>query len=114
MKTSAGQCEGLRTGAPTYTSALSFLLASGTGSAQLTTADIVGTVTDQTGAVIPNASVKLLNLETHDQRTASSNVNGDFQFTLLPVGHYSVSIAFAGFKTEPTTNLVVEAGDRAR
>lgn len=82
--------------------------------AQLTTADIVGTVTDATGAVIPNASVTLLNLDTHDQRTATANGSGDYQFALLPVGHYSVTIKAPGFKTSTTPNLAVEAGDRAR
>jgi hypothetical protein len=82
--------------------------------AQVTTADILGTVTDSTGAVIPNASVTLLNLDTHDQRTATANGSGDYQFTLLPVGRYSVTIKAPGFKTSTTNNLAVEAGDRAR
>ena len=82
--------------------------------AQVTTADILGTVTDPTGAVIPNASVTLLNLDTHDQRSAVANGSGDYQFTLLPVGHYSVTVKAPGFKTSNTANLAVEAGDRAR
>ncbi|ADW70986.1 TonB-dependent receptor [Granulicella tundricola] len=82
--------------------------------AQLTTADILGTVTDATGAVIPNATVVLTNVETHDQRTATSNGSGDYQFTLLPVGRYTVTTKSSGFKTATTNNLAVEAGDRAR
>jgi len=81
--------------------------------AQLSTADIVGTVTDSTGALVSKATVTLLNLDTHDQRVAVSNDSGDYQFSLLPVGHYSVTAKMAGFKTT-TTNLAVEAGDRAR
>jgi hypothetical protein len=82
--------------------------------AQLSTADIVGTVTDSLGAVIPQASVTLTNLGTQDKRVAQSNASGDFQFTLLPVGHYSVTVRAKGFKTSTTNNLSVEAGDRAR
>ena len=82
--------------------------------AQTTSADIVGTVTDSTGAVIPNANVTLVNLDTHDQRTAVANGSGDYQFTLLPVGRYSITVKVAGFKTSTTANLAVEAGDRAR
>ncbi len=82
--------------------------------AQLTTADIVGTVTDATGAVIPNATVSILNADTHDQRTAVANGTGDYQFTLLPVGRYTVTVKVPGFKTSTTANLAVEAGDRAR
>jgi hypothetical protein len=81
---------------------------------QLTTADIVGTVTDATGAVIPNANVTVLNLDTHEQRTVTSNSSGEYQVTLLPVGRYSVTVKAGGFKTSTTANLAVEAGDRAR
>lgn len=92
-----------------------FLLASSASVfAQLTTADIVGTVTDSTGAVIPGASITLLNLGTHDQRVAQTNATGDYQFTLLPVGHYSITVSAKGFKTSTTADLGVEAGDRAR
>lgn len=82
--------------------------------AQLTTADILGTVTDPTGAVVPNASITILSLETHEQRSATSSSSGEFQVTLLPVGHYSITVKAPGFKTSDITNLAVEAGDRAR
>ena len=82
--------------------------------AQLTTADILGTVTDSTGAVVPKASVTLLNVDTNSQRTTVSNDSGEYDFTLLPVGHYTVTVKSSGFKTSTTSNLSVEAGDRAR
>jgi Carboxypeptidase regulatory-like domain len=82
--------------------------------AQLTTADILGTVTDATGAVVPNANIVLTNLGTNEKRTTQSNASGDYNFTLLPVGHYSVSIQATGFEASITKDLSVEAGDRAR
>jgi hypothetical protein len=82
--------------------------------AQLTTADILGTVTDATGAVVPNASVVLTNLGTNEKRTTQSNASGDYNFTLLPVGHYSISVKATGFEASITKDLSVEAGDRAR
>jgi hypothetical protein len=82
--------------------------------AQLTTADIVGTVTDTSGAVIPRANITLVNLDTHDQRVALSNDSGEYQFTLLPAGSYSVTVKMKGFKTSTTSRLAIEAGDRAR
>jgi hypothetical protein len=82
--------------------------------AQLTTADILGTVTDATGAVVPNASVVLTNLGTNEKRTTQSNGSGDYNFTLLPVGHYSISVKSTGFEASITKDLSVEAGDRAR
>ena len=81
--------------------------------AQLTTADILGTVTDSTGAVVPKANITLVNVDTNLQRTTVSNDSGEYDFTLLPVGHYSVTVKIAGFKTSTTSNLSVEAGDRA-
>jgi hypothetical protein len=90
------------------------LVASSLAFGQLTTADILGTVTDSTGAVIPNAQVILTNNGTQEKRTVTSNSSGDYSFTLLPVGHYSVTVKANGFKTFSTTDLAVEAGDRAR
>ena len=47
---------------------------------------ISGTVTDQTGAVIPNTTVTALNLDTTVQQTTKTNDNGFYNFTALPVG----------------------------
>ena len=91
-----------------------FTFAAQAARAQVTSADIVGTVADSTGAIIPNAPVVLLNLDTKSKRTDTTNSSGDFQFTLLPIGHYSVTVSLPGFKTSTTANLAVEAGDRAR
>jgi hypothetical protein len=82
--------------------------------AQLTTADILGTDTDSTGAVLPNADVTLTNLATGERRTSQSNGSGDYSFTLLPVGHYSIDVKAGGFEESLTKDLSVEAGDRAR
>ena len=46
---------------------------------QLTTADILGTVTDSTGAVVPNATVTINNLGTNEKRTTQSNSSGDYK-----------------------------------
>src|SRR5271155_5524909 len=98
---------------PVFSLAILVLLTSA-ALAQLTTADILGTVTDQTGASVPNASVTLINLGTNDQRTVQSNASGDYTFTLLPVGHYSITVKAGGFQASITKDLAVEAGDRAR
>jgi len=82
--------------------------------AQLSTADIVGTVTDPSGAVIPNANVILTDLGTKEQRSSTTSAGGDFNFSLLPVGSYSVTVSKPGFKSASLANLAVEAGDRAR
>ena len=81
---------------------------------QLNTADILGTVADTTGAVVPNATVTLNNLGTNEKRTTQSNSSGEYNFTLLAVGHYSVTVKAAGFQTSIAKDIAVEAGDRAR
>jgi hypothetical protein len=93
--------------------ALLFLVTS-TALCQLTTADILGTVTDASGAVVPNATVTLTNLGTNQTRIAQTSGSGDYTFSLLPVGHYSVSVKAPGFEGSVTKDLSVEAGDRAR
>jgi len=81
--------------------------------AQLTTADVVGTVTDTTGAVVPNANVTLTNQKTNEARNTQSSGGGQYAFTLLLPGNYLVRIEAQGFTTF-TSNVIVSAGDRAR
>jgi hypothetical protein len=81
--------------------------------AQLTTSDILGTVTDSTGSVVPNANVTLTNVDTQEKRTATSNASGEYVFPLLNPGHYSITVEAPGYAT-PSQLLAVEAGDRAR
>jgi len=81
--------------------------------AQVTTADIVGRVTDASGAVLPGVTVTAENLATHETRVAPTGGSGDYAFTLLPIGRYKVTIELQGF-TSQTANLVLAAGDRSR
>jgi len=68
--------------------------------AQVTaTATLEGTVTDTTGAVIPNANVKITNSSTGEMRSAVSNDAGLYSFNLLPAGTYEVRVAVTGFTT---------------
>jgi Carboxypeptidase regulatory-like domain len=85
----------------------------GSAPAQVSTADIVGTVTDQAGAVITGAAVTAENTDTRERRTATTGESGDFFFNLLQPGRYTVSVQSKGFKMS-NTNLTVSAGDRAR
>src|SRR5260370_17182940 len=82
--------------------------------AQSTTADVVGTATDSTGAVVPGATVQLTNLDTQEKRTAISNEAGQYIFTLLKPNHYSLTVSNKGFKTSTIASYTLSAGDRAR
>jgi hypothetical protein len=82
--------------------------------AQSTTADITGIVTDNSGAILPNAKVTLTNLGTGEVRTAQTTAAGDYTFTLLNPGSYSVKVESDGFKTFVVPALTLAASDRAR
>ena len=55
-----------------------------------TVGSISGTVTDQTGGVIPDTTVTALNLDTTVVQTTKTNGNGFYNFTALPVGRYEI------------------------
>src|SRR3954469_23222565 len=61
------------------------------GFAQLTTGAITGTVTDQTGAAVPGATVTLKNTETGVSRSALSSETGKYEARSLPNGTYEIS-----------------------
>jgi len=82
--------------------------------AQVITGDVVGTVSDPNGSVVPNATISIRNLDTHALRTAQSSSNGDFAISLLPTGHYSITVEAAGFKKYKVDDLTLSAGDRTR
>ncbi|MGA7379260.1 MAG: carboxypeptidase-like regulatory domain-containing protein, partial [Terriglobales bacterium] len=62
------------------------------------TASITGTVTDQTGAAIPNAQVTVSNPEHGIKRSTVSNGSGDYLVSAIPPGSYNLSITAPGFK----------------
>jgi hypothetical protein len=82
--------------------------------AQITTADVVGTVTDSSGAVVPGAKVTITNLGTQVRAVTQSNQTGDYVFNLLGPGQYSLTIETSGFKTFVIPDVLLAAGDRAR
>ena len=82
--------------------------------AQQTTGSSVGTVTDNTGAVVAGATVTLTNVDTGDRRTATTNASGDYQFVNLLPGNYRVDIEANGFKHFIRTNVVVQVQGSTR
>lgn len=82
--------------------------------AQLTNGDVIGTVTDTTGAVIPGARVTLTNTGTNIAASATTNGTGDYTFNLLNPGRYTVTIEAKGFKKLVIPGFALAAGDRLR
>ncbi len=91
--------------------------------AQSGTSGVSGTVTDQTGAVVPGATVTLSNPSTGFSRTATTTDGGRYNFTSLPPSTYRIEVEASGFKKLLNTavaalidspvslDLVLEAGD---
>ena len=66
---------------------------------QTTSGTILGTLTDQSGALIPNTPVKLTNTATGDTRQTVSNNSGFYQYVNIPPGTYRISVSAPGFKS---------------
>ena len=81
---------------------------------QATTAIISGTVADPTGAVIPDAKVTVVNLQTNIQRDAVSGPGGEFSIRFLPIGSYRVEVDANGFKRFVQSPVVLELNREAR
>src|ERR1700733_7745228 len=66
---------------------------------------ITGTVSDPSGAVIPNAQVTLTNTDQGLNLTTTTNASGIYPFSPFLIGHFSVSTAAPGFTTTKQSNL---------
>jgi len=75
---------------------------------------ITGTVSDQTGAVVPNASVQLKNTDTGAAYTVASTNTGNYTLANLPVGTYELTVDAAGFKKFARPGLVVQVSETIR
>lgn len=82
-------------------------------SAQQITATLSGTVSDQTGGVVPGAHVLATNTGTNAPFAADTDASGEFRINLLPVGTYTVRIIASGFKTFQQTGVVLDLGQSA-
>src|SRR6266566_4215588 len=82
--------------------------------AQTTSTSILGTVADSSGAVISGAKVRVLNIRTGIKREDVTSNKGDYNFPLLDVGEYEVSVEVAGFKAETQKSVVLQINQKAR
>src|SRR5437762_12392864 len=77
-----------------------------------TTGSISGTVRDATGSVIPDLAIIARNVDTSVQQNATSNGDGFYAFTTLPVGRYEVETFRAGFKPYKRAGLTIDVGTK--
>ncbi|RXS98200.1 carboxypeptidase regulatory-like domain-containing protein [Silvibacterium dinghuense] len=80
------------------------------GFSQVSTASLNGVVKDPQGAAIPNAAVKLRNLDTNVERTTTTNSDGVYAIVSILPGHYTLEATANGFGTQqiPSFTLVVD------
>jgi outer membrane receptor protein involved in Fe transport len=79
---------------------------------QATTGSIEGSVTDSTGAVVPDARVVAVNSQTGLTREVTTNTEGLYRLLLLPVGDYDVTIEKQGFATLRHQAIKVQVGQK--
>ncbi|HEX4231673.1 MAG TPA: carboxypeptidase regulatory-like domain-containing protein [Bryobacteraceae bacterium] len=81
---------------------------------QAVTGTVLGTVTDSSGAVVPNAKVTLTEVNTGILHKAQTNGSGNYTVPNLPEGNYSVTVEAPGFKKETKENNRVDINSNVR
>src|SRR5581483_2884206 len=84
-----------------------------TVSAQALTVMLTGTVTDETGAVVPNAEITLASVTTGVERHALTNREGAFQIPLLDPGDYTLTAELPGFAVVTVNDIRLLSGVNA-
>lgn len=97
------------------TALLSAWLFIGSGAAQVgTTASVSGSVTDESGAALPGASVTVHNVDTGIDRKTQAGGSGTYSVSQLQPGHYSLSVSESGFKVFQQQNITLTIGQIAQ
>jgi hypothetical protein len=81
---------------------------------QSITATITGTVTDSSGAVIPNAAISIINTETNVRTEARTDAGGNYTVPLLPRGQYSLEVTAQGFRKTVREHITLQVQQTAR
>ena len=82
--------------------------------AQFETATVLGTVRDATGAVVPGATVTLLNVDTGVSQSKPSDQDGNYEFFTVRIGTYRLSAELSGFTPAAVEGVRVTIGSRQR
>ncbi len=82
--------------------------------AQFETASVLGYVRDSSGALVPSATVTLINQGTHTQVQLHTGSGGAFEFTDVKIGQYRITAQAAGFDVSTTTPFTVQVNARQR
>ena len=89
---------------------LTFVATVSTVRAQETTAAVQGTVTDPTGAIVPNATVTATSTSLIKKASVTTDSHGFYRLNALPPGNYTLTVTGGGMAAK-ATNLTLSAGD---
>lgn len=92
---------------------LAFVLSSSIVALGQTTGTISGTITDEKGAVIPNATVTARNVDRNISRTLQTSSDGNYRFENLPVGPYEVTVEATGFSKYVQSGITLILNQKA-
>jgi len=81
---------------------------------QTVTGTLLGTVTDSTGAIVPNAKVTITETNTNTVHSATTNESGNYSFPDLPPGKYMVTVEQTGFKKDSRRDIDVLVNSTVR
>ena len=81
---------------------------------QFDTGNILGTVTDSSGAVVPNAKVTAREVNTNEERTFTTDSSGDYRFNALPQGTYHITVGAPGFATTQVDHVILGVTSQVR
>src|SRR5438876_8158634 len=76
----------------------------------VSTAQISGTVKDQSGAVLPGAEVTAAQTATGAKRTAVTDETGSYTLQNLPIGPYTIEASLPGFRTYVQSGIILQVG----
>src|ERR671936_157640 len=93
---------------------LALLFASLQAFGQAQAGTLLGTVTDSSGAVLPNVTITITNKATGVSKTSVTNDTGEYTFPGIQIGTYDVKATAQGFKAESRNGVMVNATDRIR
>jgi hypothetical protein len=88
------------------------LLATSAFAQATNTGTVVGTVADQSGAVVPGATITLTNLSTNESRSTTSNDTGQYVMVNVPPADYRVSVTKDGFSKTEVAKQTVSVGSQ--
>ena len=90
------------------------MLVGGRAAAQQATAQVTGKVTDSTSAIIVGAEVTLRNSQTGISRKTTTNKDGEYLFTLIPIGSYELGVKQKSFQTYEQKGITLDINQNAK